>query len=355
MIKPIQWRNRTLILLDQRRLPRDVRYLRLKRVADVAGAISTLAVRGAPAIGIAAAYGVVLGVCAQMRDGAARRNARGLRRALDRDIKTLRATRPTAVNLFWALERMRRRFQSLPAAATGADAAAALEDEAVEIHREDEARCEAIGRWGATLLPKRATVVTHCNAGALATGGIGTALGVVYAAARAGKAVRVFADETRPLLQGARLTAFELKQNGIDVTLMADSMSASLIRKIPVDAVIVGADRIARNGDTANKIGTYALAINARYHGVPFYVAAPASTFDLTLAGGKDIPIEERNPDEVTGSNSQRIAPAGIRVFNPAFDVTPAELITAIITDKGIIRPVRVRTVMSVIGGKRKS
>lgn len=316
----------------------------------MAQAIRTLAVRGAPAIGIAAAYGVVLGLRARVRPASP---AKSVEAELEKDIATLRSTRPTAVNLFWALERMRRRFQGLPPQATVKEAAAALEAEAIEIHREDESCCAAIGRYGAELLPERSTVVTHCNAGILATGGIGTALGVIYEATRRGKKVSVFADETRPLLQGARLTAFELQHHGIDVTLMSDGMSAALFRKTHVDAVIVGADRIARNGDTANKIGTYGLAINAQFHNVPFYVAAPASTFDLSIAGGRDIPIEERDGREVTGLNGKRTAPAGVRAFNPAFDVTPARLISAIITDKGLIRPVNEREVARVIGAGR--
>ena len=214
-------------------------------------------------------------------------------------------------------------------------------------------RCAAIARNGARLLPDHATVVTHCNAGVLATGGMGTALGVIYEAARMGKGIRVFADETRPLLQGARLTAFELMHHGIDVTLMADDMAATLFSRLPVDAVIVGADRIARNGDTANKIGTYALAIHAQFHNVPFYVAAPATTFDLTLKSGQEIPIEERDAIEITGSVAGRTAPKGVQAFNPAFDVTPARLIAAIITDAGVIRPVNEREITRVLGARR--
>ena len=359
MLRPIRWNAGRLTLLDQRKLPNKIQYLHPKKVTDVARAIRTLAVRGAPAIGIAAAYGVVIGLKAR----AARVARRGLlpvtqalENMLDLDIEVLRSTRPTAVNLFWALDRMRRRFRSLPADTTLKGAIRAMEAEAIEIHRDDEERCAAISRNGAGLLPNRATVVTHCNAGILATGGMGTALGVIYEAARRGKTVKVFADETRPLLQGARLTAFELLHHGIDVTLMADDMAAALFQRLTVDAVIVGADRIARNGDTANKIGTYALAIHAHFHNVPFYVAAPTSTFDLTLASGKEIPIEERDAAELLGAAGRRggrIAPEGVHAFNPAFDVTPARLIAAIITDKGLIRPVNEREVIRVLGSAR--
>jgi len=349
MLNPIQWKNERLILLDQRRLPNKIQYLRPRTVREVADAIITLAVRGAPAIGIAAAYGVVIGAKRAITDCRARRAA-DMAQHIDHDIDQLRSTRPTAVNLFWALERMRSCFRQLPPDTPARDAIRRLESESVKIHLEDEACCAAIGRNGAKLLPDRSTVVTHCNAGILATGGIGTALGVVYEAIRSGKSVRVYADETRPLLQGARLTAFELAHHGVDVTLMADDMSAALFSRVAVDAVIVGADRIARNGDAANKIGTYPLAINAKFHGVPFYVAAPVSTFDLSIASGREIPIEERHADEITGFNGRTHAPRGVRVFNPAFDVTPRRLITAIITDRGVIRPVTETEVIRVIG-----
>lgn len=360
MLKPIRWTGGRLTLLDQRKLPRKIEYLKPQKVSDVARAIRTLAVRGAPAIGIAAAYGVVIGLQARAaragRQSEAVRNARAMEPGLEQDIDLLRSTRPTAVNLFWALDRMRKCFRSIAPGTPLKEAVRRMEAEAVAIHEDDVERCAAIARNGATLLPDRATVVTHCNAGILATGGIGTALGVIYEAARRGKQIKVFADETRPLLQGARLTAFELLHHGIDVTLMADDMAATLFSRLSVDAVIVGADRIARNGDTANKIGTYALAIHAHFHNVPFYVAAPATTFDLTIAGGKDIPIEERNGDELTGpagGRGSRIAPEGVRAFNPAFDVTPARLIAAIITDKGVIRPVNEQEVTRVLGVNR--
>ncbi|MBI4178551.1 S-methyl-5-thioribose-1-phosphate isomerase [bacterium] len=352
MLNPIRWTGGGLTLLDQRRLPAQTVYLKPKNVNQVADAIRTLAVRGAPAIGIAAAYGVVLGLKRLAKSSGARAAAVDQAGPFSEIVETLRSTRPTAVNLFWALERMRRRFLALPPAASLTAAVRALEAEAVEIHREDQASCAAIGRHGAELLPQKATVVTHCNAGILATGGIGTALGVIYQAADLGKTVRVFADETRPLLQGARLTAFELAHHGIDVTLMSDGMSAALFSRTPVDAVIVGADRIARNGDTANKIGTFSLAISARFHNVPFYVAAPVSTFDLSIARGHDIPIEERAEEEITRIGAGR-APRGVRAFNPAFDVTPARLITAIITDLGVIRPVTEQEITRVIGGRR--
>ncbi|OGH55667.1 MAG: hypothetical protein A3G34_01195 [Candidatus Lindowbacteria bacterium RIFCSPLOWO2_12_FULL_62_27] len=352
MLKPIRWSNGRLTLLDQRKLPGKIRYFKPQKVSDVAHAIRTLAVRGAPAIGIAAAYGVVLAL--KVRAGRVKGGpAKSLEAGLEEDIELLRGTRPTAVNLFWALERMRQAFRRLPPDAGVKDAIRSLESAAVAIHKDDMERCAAIARNGARLLPDHATVVTHCNAGVLATGGMGTALGVIYEAARMGKGIRVFADETRPLLQGARLTAFELMHHGIDVTLMADDMAATLFSRLPVDAVIVGADRIARNGDTANKIGTYALAIHAQFHNVPFYVAAPATTFDLTLKSGQEIPIEERDAIEITGSVAGRTAPKGVQAFNPAFDVTPARLIAAIITDAGVIRPVNEREITRVLGARR--
>jgi methylthioribose-1-phosphate isomerase len=324
-------------LLDQTKLPGEVVFRDCRTVGEVAQAIRELAVRGAPAIGIAAAYALAMswqqGITAGL-DGPA------LLARLQRDHEALAATRPTAVNLFWALTRMSN-FVSLRTAA--GDAPAALGDgllaEARAIHAEDIAMGRAMGRAGAALLPDDATVLTHCNAGGLATGGYGTAVGVVYAARELGKHVAVFADETRPLLQGARLTAFELQSQGIDVTVIPDAAAATVLRRGGIDAVITGADRIARNGDTANKIGTYPLAVMARRHDVPFYVAAPASTFDPATASGDAIVIEERDAGEVHTFGASRTTPAGVGAFNPAFDVPPAELITAFITELGVLRP----------------
>lgn len=319
----LKWRDDALILLDQRALPGEVRHLVCRDVETVAVAIETLAVRGAPAIGIAAAYGMVLAALA------------GGRSALADAEERLARTRPTAVNLFWALERMLAKSRFLD----GAALAGGLLDEAVRIHEEDIAMNRAMGANGAALLPKRGSVLTHCNAGALATGGYGTALGVIRAAVEAGKDVRVYADETRPVLQGARLTAWELREEGIPVTLVCDDMAGALMASGRIDAVIVGADRIAANGDVANKVGTYGVAVLACHHGIPFYVAAPTSTFDRSLPDGAAIPIEERNGEEVRSFGGARMAPEGIPVWNPAFDVTPAALITAIISEESVVFP----------------
>jgi len=307
--------NREVVLLDQRRLPSAEEYLRLRSVEEVARAIEQLAVRGAPAIGIAAAYGVVIAAA----------EGSGVAAAIER----LRRTRPTAVNLAWALERMAR---------VGADLEA-LAREARAIHREDVAACRAMGRLGAQFVPDGATVLTHCNAGALATGGYGTALGVVRAARESGKRVRVVACETRPVLQGARLTAWELARDGFDVTLVTDSMVAQLLRAGGADLAVVGADRIARSGDVANKIGTYGLACLAAIHEVPLYVAAPWSTVDLACASGDAIVIERRDSREVLCFGDARVAPEGVAADNPAFDVTPARLVRAIVTERGVAAP----------------
>jgi len=325
--------DREVVVLDQRALPGDERYDRVHRVEQIAVAIETLAVRGAPAIGIAAAYGLVLAAAAEDGDGAAR-FVEAMRAAGAR----LRATRPTAVNLAWAVARMTRVAEASAALAPAARLAC-LAAEARAIHEEDVAACWTMGRIGASRVPDGATILTHCNAGALATGGCGTALGVVRAARAAGKRVRVVACETRPVLQGARLTAWELVRDGFDVTLITDSMVAQLMRRGGVDLVVVGADRIARNGDVANKIGTYGVACLARTHEVPFYVAAPWSTVDLACPSGEAIPIEQRSDHEVRTLGSTRIAPDGARVENPAFDVTPARLIRAIFTERGEVTP----------------
>jgi S-methyl-5-thioribose-1-phosphate isomerase len=313
-VEPIRWRGDALELLDQRLLPREVRYVTLHDAQEVASAIRDMIVRGAPAIGVSAAFGVAL---------AAQRGE-----DVDGAAAELRASRPTAVNLMWALDRMLR----------ARDAGKDLTAEAEAMFREDVEANKRIGQFGAALLGNSVTILTHCNAGALATAGYGTALGVIRAAVESGRRVAVFADETRPYLQGARLTAWELHQEAIDVTLITDSMSGHFFQQGRFDAVIVGADRIATNGDTANKIGTYTVAVLANAHGVPFYVAAPLSTIDVHCTTGAEIPIEERSAAEVTSINNVSIAPDGIRVRHPAFDVTPARLITAIITDRGVLR-----------------
>jgi len=328
-----------LRLIDQTLLPVECRTIECQTVESVWESIRALRVRGAPAIGVAAAYGVVLGLQGEV--GGGRNEFDNRLRAVTADLAT---SRPTAVNLFWALDRLR----TIAHEEAGLDARqlhARLLAEAREIEREDREMCAAIGRHGAELLADGSGVLTHCNAGALATAGDGTALAVIYAAAASGKRLCVYADETRPLLQGARLTCWELQQRGIPVTLICDSMAGQVMREGRVQAVVTGADRIAANGDAANKIGTYSVAVLARAHGIPFYVAAPSSTFDLALSSGVQIPIEERQPEEITRGFGRQTAPDGIGVYNPAFDVTPAEYIAALITERGVIRPVNAETV----------
>ncbi len=333
MIAPVRWTGDALALLDQTRLPREETFVTYRRWEDVAEAIRTLVVRGAPAIGVTAAFGVVL---------AARETAAttfdGLLAGLETAIKGLAATRPTAVNLFWALERMRRTLLASRALPVD-DVRRRLLAEAEAMLAEDLAANHAMGDHGATLVPPGARILTHCNAGALATAGYGTALGVVRSAHAQGKVALVWVDETRPVMQGSRLTAWECVREGIPHRLIADVAAASVMARGEVDLVVTGADRIAANGDTANKIGTYALAVQARHHGVPFYVAAPFSTIDPSLASGAAIPIEERDASEVRRVGTQQTAPEASPVYNPAFDVTPAALITAIITERGILRP----------------
>jgi methylthioribose-1-phosphate isomerase len=327
--RSLRWNAETRVLriLDQRLLPAEVVERELRTLDDVEDAIRSLAVRGAPAIGVAAALGLVASFA---RDAAPSRDA--VLAAIDR----LERSRPTAVNLPWAMARLRRVVASAPAGAAPLDALAV---EAERILAEDAAMCDAIGAHGAALLADGARVMTHCNAGALATAGIGTALAPVYTATAAGRRVEVIACETRPLLQGSRITAWELEQAGVPVTVCTDSMAASLMRAGRVDLVLVGADRIAANGDVANKIGTYALAIAATHHGVPFYVAAPSSTIDADTPDGSAIPIEQRAADEVRRLGDRQLAPPNAVVHNPAFDITPAALVTAIVTDGGIVRP----------------
>ncbi len=329
-VEPIRWTADTLHLLDQRRLPHEVTYVACHTAREVAVAIRDMVVRGAPAIGVSAAFGMAL----------AWKGGEDLRSAADE----LRRARPTAVNLMWAVDRM------LEARQRGAD----LVVEAQAMFDADVAANRRIGRFGAELLGNRATVLTHCNAGALATAGYGTALGVVRAAVESGKNIAVFADETRPYLQGARLTAWELQQEGIDVTLITDSMAGHFFQQGKFDAAVVGADRIAANGDTANKIGTYTVAVLANAHGVPFYVAAPMSTIDVSCPSGEGIPIEERSATEVIEILGRRMAPEGVAVRHPAFDVTPARLITAIITDRGVLRPPYSESIARAVAGNQQ-
>lgn len=330
-VDTLRWRDDALELIDQRVLPRRLEYVRCLSASDVAAAIATMVVRGAPAIGCAAAYGMALAA----REALARGASLGPSLAAAHD--RLLRSRPTAVNLRWALARMQACWANF-AASTPAALADRLLDEARAIQAEDVAANRALGDYGAALLPQRCTVLTHCNAGALATAGHGTALGVIRSAVDSGKEVRVVADETRPFLQGARLTAWELQRSGIPVTLIADSAAGYLMSRGGIDAVIVGADRVAANGDVANKIGTYTVAVLARRHRIPFYVACPVSTIDPTLPEGERIPIEERGAEEVIGYGDAVWAPEGIAVRNPAFDVTPAELVSALITEHGVAR-----------------
>jgi methylthioribose-1-phosphate isomerase len=335
MIPTLEWTSEGVRFLDQTRLPLEETYLLAKTYQDVADAITKMVVRGAPAIGVSAAMGVALG---------ARHSTGTTLPALLAEIrvvgKVLAATRPTAVNLFWAIERMRRHAAELAAApgATVATVKQGLIAEAERMYNEDIAACRALGAFGADLLPQKAGVLTHCNAGALATCGYGTALGVIRAAVESGRKIDVYADETRPFLQGARLTAWEMMKDNIPTTVICDNMAASLMRAGKLQAIVVGADRIAANGDVANKIGTYGVAVLAKEHGIPFYVAAPWSTIDLATKTGADIPIEQRSPVEVTHHAGKQLTPNHVGVWNPAFDVTPAKYVTAIITERGVLR-----------------
>ena len=335
MIETVVWAGDAVDLLDQRYLPGREDVLHLKTAEAVAEAIRSMAVRGAPAIGVTAAMGLALGAQAASNQPPAAFKSR-----FDALCTLFAATRPTAVNLFWAIDRMKRRFEEEARQAPEAPPAIAraLVAEAGRIKEEDVAACRAMGRHGLELVPQEATILTHCNAGALATAGYGTALGVVRAAAEAGRRIRVIADETRPFLQGARLTAWELAYDGIPTTLITDSMAGSMMSRGKVTLVVVGADRIAANGDVANKIGTYPLAVLAKENGVPFYVAAPLSTVDLATLHGEGIPIEERDPAEVTHVAGIRVAPEGVGAAHPAFDVTPNRYVTAIITERGVAR-----------------
>lgn len=332
-METMRWQDGEFFLLDQTKLPGTGEYICCRDYITVAEAIKRLSVRGAPAIGAAAAYGLVLGAMELERE-----DTRDFLAGIEEIASQLSATRPTAVNLNWALQRMLARARSaMPMEPKGL--VEVLLREADDIYREDFEGNREMGRFGLDLIPENARILTHCNAGALATAGYGTALGVIRAAHEAGKKISVYADETRPLLQGARLTAWEMVQEGIPVTLITDNMAGYLMARGMVDLVIVGSDRIASNGDVANKIGTYGVAVLAREHGLPFYVAAPFSTIDISLKSGAEIPIEERSPEEVTHLGGIRVAPEGVRVWNPAFDVTPARLVGAIITERGVLRP----------------
>lgn len=331
MLPAVKWEKDRLILIDQRRLPGKEMYIECTDFTHIAQAIEDMAIRGAPAIGVAAAYGIVLGVMKLEQ-------ANDLEFKFNQILSRLKKTRPTARNLFWALEKMKKVFEdnknlTLP------ELKQKLLRKALSIEQEDIETNQKIGFWGKDLIQDGSSVLTHCNAGALATAGYGTALGVIRAAFGQGKKIQVFADETRPFLQGARLTCWELEKEGIPVVLITDNMAGHFMQKGTISTVITGADRIARNGDTANKIGTYSVAVLAKEHNLPFYVAAPLSTIDFNLADGSAIPIEERNPDEVRKIGDSYICPPQVEVQNPAFDVTPAKYITAIITEKGIAKP----------------
>src|ERR671910_1721099 len=335
MLPTIDWQDDAIVMVDQRKLPGQELYIRCRTPQEVARAIRTMVIRGAPAIGVASAMGIALG----MRRSA----AKGTKQyAVDfqKTCDLMASTRPTAVNLFWAIDRMKRTFaEGAQAGESTEELAARLEREARAIHDEDVASCRAMGSFGATLVPDGARVLTHCNAGALATAGYGSALGVIRAAVEQGKRIAVFADETRPFLQGARLTAWELVRDGINTTVITESMAGPLMRAGDIDIVVVGADRIAANGDTANKIGTYTVAVLAHEHKVPFYVAAPLSTIDRSTPDGDRIPIEERDQREITHLGPSRLTPVGAQIRNPAFDITPHRYIAGIITEKGIFRP----------------
>src|SRR5437870_7891013 len=333
MIQTLEWTDKGIRFIDQTKLPTEETYVTCKTHEQVADVIRTMVVRGAPAIGVAAAMGIALAVKNSQAESAG-----DLKRDFDQACDVISKTRPTAVNLFWAIRRMQEKFERIRIRPIP-QIKAALIEEAQRMHAEDIAANQAMGRHGATLMPANGGVLTHCNAGALATAGYGTALGVIRAAVEAGKKIHVFADETRPFLQGSRLTAWELMKDGIPTTVISDNMAGAMMRLGKIGAVVVGADRIAANGDVANKIGTYTVAVLAHEHGIPFYVAAPWSTIDLETPTGDEIPIEQRNPREVTHFAGKTVTPEGVQVENPAFDVTPSKYVTAIVTERGIARP----------------
>ena len=347
MLPTIEWKDDAIVMIDQRKLPGVEVYVSCKTASDVAKAIKTMVIRGAPAIGVAAAMGIALGM--------QRSKATGTKQFVTEFQKTcelMAGTRPTAVNLFWAIERMKNVFAEAAQGGCSVDEIKQrLEAAARRIHDEDVESCRTMGAHGAALVPDQARILTHCNAGALATAGYGTALGVIRAAAEQGKRVAVLADETRPFLQGARLTAWELVKDGIDTTVITDNMAGAMMRLGNVDLVVVGADRIAANGDVANKVGTYGVAVLAKEHALPFYVAAPISTIDLNTPDGSRIPIEERSDREVTHVGSSRLTPEGAHVRNPAFDVTPSKYVTAIITERGIARAPYTESLAELVNG----
>jgi methylthioribose-1-phosphate isomerase len=348
VLPTIEWKDDAVVMIDQRKLPASEIYVSCRTAQEVARAIKTMIIRGAPAIGVAAAMGIALGMRRSRATGT-KQFAVEFQKLCD----LMAATRPTAVNLFWAIERMKRVFADAAQGGSSVDEIRQrLEAEARRIHDEDVESCRTLGAFGADLVPQEARILTHCNAGALATAGYGTALGVVRAAVERGKKVAVLADETRPFLQGARLTAWELVRDGIDTTVITDNMAASMMRLGHVDLVVVGADRIAANGDVANKIGTYGVAVLAREHGIPFYVAAPISTVDLNTADGSKIPIEERDGREVTHVGANRLTPEGARIRNPAFDVTPAKYVSAIITERGVARAPFAESLVALVSGQ---
>lgn len=344
MIQTLEWTDQGVRFIDQRKLPTEEAYVTATTPEQVADAIQTMVVRGAPAIGVAAAMGIAL----------AAKNSRAestvdLKRELDEASELIGNTRPTAVNLFWAIQRMKEKFERVRIRPI-AQIKDALIEEAQRMHAEDIAANQAMGRHGATLMPSHGGVLTHCNAGALATAGYGTALGVIRGAVEQGKKIHVYADETRPFLQGARLTAWELMKDGIPTTVISDNMAGAMMRQGKISAIVVGADRIAANGDVANKIGTYTVAVLAKEHGIPFYVAAPISTIDLACRDGSQIPIEQRNVKEVTHIAGKQIVPEGVSIENPAFDVTPAKYVTAIVTERGIARAPYTESLAELVG-----
>ncbi|MAM85526.1 MAG: S-methyl-5-thioribose-1-phosphate isomerase [Acidobacteria bacterium] len=347
MLPTIEWRDDAIVMVDQRKLPKQERYVKCRTGAQVVRAIKTMVIRGAPAIGVAAAMGLAMGVVRSKAKGTTQLAAEFYKLC-----DLMAGTRPTAVNLFWAIDRMKQVFAAAVRAGHSVEEVAArLRHEAQVIHDEDVESCRTIGSYGASVVPDKARVLTHCNAGALATAGYGTALGVIRRAVEEGKRVAVFAGETRPFLQGARLTAWELVRDGIDTTVITDSMAGSLMRDGQIDLVIVGADRIAANGDVANKIGTYSVAVLARAHDLLFYVAAPTSTIDLATPDGAHIPIEERDAREVTHLGASQLAPDGAGIRNPAFDVTPSQYVSAIITERGVCRPPYADSLREVVAG----
>jgi len=348
MIQTLEWTDKGVRFIDQTKLPTEETYVTCTTHEQVADVIRTMVVRGAPAIGVAAAMGIALGA-----KNSKAANVGEFKREFDQICDVIGKTRPTAVNLFWAIRRMQKKFDILHTLSV-AEIKQALIEESQRMHAEDIAANQAMGRHGATLMPNEGGVLTHCNAGALATAGYGTALGVIRAAVEQGKKIHVYADETRPFLQGSRLTAWELMKDGIPTTVISDNMAGAMMKQGKIGAIVVGADRVAANGDVANKIGTYTIAILAKEHGIPFYVAAPISTVDLATLDGSKIPIEQRNAREVTHIAGRQMVPNGVSIENPAFDVTPAKYVTAIITERGIARAPYEQSLRGLVGTESK-